>query len=239
MTMKNSNNKSTFGERLKQLKNNVISHGKKIVLDPLIEDKDMLIQGGNVVAAELSKNIRRVKDKIEAESIKYQERQRQKQIMEEIERREFESSSVRHDAIVRQITDMEHARKKRHSLLKSGHDQSIAENESKVSKIEEAALENLKASIHAIPTAHAEKLKISKTIHHIDILAKTTIFDETEEEKEEKRRERNAEIRREAYIATGKVAGEVAKEIAKNPDAQKFVADAAINFWEKRKNKKP
>ena len=174
-----------------------------------------------------------VRIQLDALLTKIRARQEQSKIAKENKKREFEMHSVRFDAITHQISDIEHARKKRRSLLKNPKDSSVAENESKNIEIEEAVLSSLKTEILAIPITHAKRLKISKTIKRIDYLAHTTIFDETEEEKTERFLNAAGKFTGEAFRGLGGAATELAKSEA----FQKIAVEKGVEAWENRKKK--
>jgi len=174
-----------------------------------------------------------VKTQIDALLTKVRERHEQSKLANENKKQEFAVHSVRFVAIGRQITDIEHARNKRHSLLKNSKDSTVAENESKNIEIEESSLLSLKEEILAIPVLHAKRLEISKTLKRIDRLARTTIFDETKEEKTEK----ILMAARELAGATIRGLGTMAAEAAKNEAIQKAVFDKGVAVLENRKKK--
>lgn len=174
-----------------------------------------------------------VRAQIDTLLTKVRERHEQSKKVNENKKQEFEVHSVRFLAIARQITDIEHARRKRRSLLKNSKDSTVAENESKNIEIEESSILSLKEEILAIPVLHAKKLEISKTIKRIHHLARTTIFDETKGEKAEKTLMAAAQVAGAAVRGIGTVIAEGAK----NTDIQKAVFDKGVCAWESRKKK--
>ncbi len=170
---------------------------------------------------------------LEALLTKIRDRRKQSKILKEKEKTEIKLLSISLADLDRRIANIEHARRKRHSLLKNQKDSSVAENELKVLEKEESVLTSAKETILTIPKVHARKLDLSKLLKRINHLMETTIFDETKEEKSEKALLATAGF----AAAAAKGLGDVAKEAAKNSEIQKATFDLGVTAWKSRKDK--